>query len=53
MSITGLLLGPGAGAGMVLADQGSEVPALVVAYRAQLPGGVLYNGVARFACNKT
>lgn len=53
MSITGLLLGPGPGAGMVLADQGSEVPALVVAYRAQLPGGALYNGVARFACNKT
>ena len=53
MSVIGLLLGPGAGAGMVLADQGSDVPSLVVAYRAQLPNGGLYNGVARFTCKKT
>ena len=50
MSITGLLFGNGRGAGMVLADQGNNVPALVVAYRADFPGGALYNGVARFTC---
>lgn len=53
MSITGLLFGPGPGAGMVLAGQGSDVPALVVAYRAQLPGVAVYNGMARLACKKT
>lgn len=53
MSVIGLLLGPGAGAGMVLANQGSDVPALIVAYRGQLPGAGLYNGVARFACTKS
>lgn len=50
-SITGQLLANGPGAAITLADQGSEVPGFVLWYKAQLPGGALYNGVARFTCS--
>ncbi|MCD2514103.1 hypothetical protein [Comamonas endophytica] len=50
MPITGRMLAQGPGAAIALADQGSATPALVVGYKAQLPGGNLYSGVARFAC---
>lgn len=50
MPITGRFLAQGQGAAITLADQGSAAPALIVGYKAQLPGGVLYTGVARFTC---
>jgi hypothetical protein len=53
VTITGNLLANGPGAALVLADQGNDVPGLAVGYRAQLPGGTLYTGVARFACTRS
>lgn len=49
-SFTGLLLAQGPGAALMLADQGSPIPGLVMGYRAQLPGGTFYTGVARLSC---
>lgn len=49
-TIIGQLFSGGPGAALALADQGSEVPGLVVGYKAQLPDGVLYTGMARLAC---
>ncbi|MCD2514104.1 hypothetical protein [Comamonas endophytica] len=51
-SYSGLLLAQGPGAALMLADQGSPIPGLVMGYRAQLPGGTFYTGVARFSCTK-
>lgn len=51
--ISGLLLANGPGTAVVLADQGSAVPALAVWYKAQMPGGDFYTGVARRACKQT
>lgn len=50
MHLTGQLLANGPGAAIALADQDSGIPGLVVGYKAQLPSGALYNGVARLAC---
>lgn len=52
LSATGRMFASGPGAAIVLANQGDAVPGLVVGYRAQLPGGGLYLGVARFVCTK-
>lgn len=52
MSVTGHMFANGQGAAVALANQGDAVPGLVVGYRAQLPGGDLYLGVARFVCSK-
>lgn len=53
MRITGQMLANGSGAAVMLADQGNAVPGLVVGYKAQLPGGIFYTGLARFACSST
>jgi len=50
ISSKGQLYGSGPGTAVGLADQGNAVPGLVVWYRAQLPGGSRYNGVARLTC---
>ncbi|WP_159915766.1 hypothetical protein [Pantoea sp. 18069] len=50
VSATGRMFANGPGAAIVLANLGDAVPGLVVGYRAQLPGGDLYLGVARFTC---
>lgn len=52
VAVKGLMFANGAGAAMTLTDQGTGIPGLVVGYRAQLPGGTLYNGVARFECTR-
>lgn len=52
MSVAGHMFANGPGAAIVLANHGDAVPGLVVGYRAQLPGGDLYMGVARFFCTK-
>ena len=52
MGVTGHMFANGPGAVVALANQGDAVPGLVVGYRAQLPGGDLYLGVARFVCTK-
>lgn len=52
MSVTGHMFANGQGAAVALANQGDAVPGLVVGYRAQLTGGDLYLGVARFVCSK-
>lgn len=52
MGVTGHMFANGPGAVVALANQGDAVPGLVVGYRAQLPGGDLYLGVARFVCSK-
>lgn len=53
MRITGQMLANGSGAAVMLADQDNAVPGLVVGYKAQLPGGIFYTGLARFACSST
>lgn len=50
ISLRGPFFGSGPGAAITLAAQGSADPALSVGYRAQMPGGALYLGVARFNC---
>lgn len=52
MLITGQFFANGAGAAVMLADQGSAAPGLAVGYRIRLPDGALYLGVARFACTR-
>lgn len=52
MSVTGNMFANGPGAAVVLANQGGAVPGLAVGYRAQLPGGDLYLGVASFVCTR-
>lgn len=53
VTATGNPLAYGPGTALALADQGDAVPGLAVGYRAQLPGGTLYTGVARFICSRT
>lgn len=50
VTMAGQLLSSGSGTALTLADQDSEAPALVMGYKAQLPSGASYIGVARFAC---
>lgn len=47
---TGQFLANGSGAMISLAEQDGDMPAFVVGYKSQLPGGATYIGTARFAC---
>ena len=52
MPITGQFFANGPGAAVTLAAQGSDVPGLAIGYRARMPGGALYLGVARLTCTR-
>jgi len=52
MSIMGAFFGSGPGAAVTLASQGNSDPALSIGYRARMPGGALYLGVARLTCTR-